>query len=346
MKLLIITQKVDKNDPILGFFHRWIEEFAKYFNTVYVLCLEKGKYDLPKNVVVYSLGKEKRISKITYLIKFYYYIFKLRKNYNTVFIHMNPIYIILGGVFWRFWHKKISLWYTHKNVNFLLRATERITNVIFTASSESFRLKSKKIKIVGHGIDTEYFIPSKDTSNKKNLFITIGRISQIKKLEVLIEAIDILKNEQLTIQLSIIGVENKSDKYLRKIQNIIEQKKLFNQISLIKAKPNREMVNELHKASLFLHASETGSLDKAVLEAMSCGVPPVSSSEAFTDILSEYKDILFFEKNNPQSLANSIKKYISLPKEAKDKIKIYIRNIVISKHSLEHLIKNISKEIK
>lgn len=29
VKLLIITQKIDINDPILGFFHKWIEEFAK-----------------------------------------------------------------------------------------------------------------------------------------------------------------------------------------------------------------------------------------------------------------------------------------------------------------------------
>ena len=30
MKLLIITQKVDSADPILGFFHQWVEEFAKH----------------------------------------------------------------------------------------------------------------------------------------------------------------------------------------------------------------------------------------------------------------------------------------------------------------------------
>lgn len=30
MRLLIITQKVDENDAILGFFHGWIAEFAKH----------------------------------------------------------------------------------------------------------------------------------------------------------------------------------------------------------------------------------------------------------------------------------------------------------------------------
>jgi len=67
MRLLIITQKVDKNDPILGFFHRWIEEFAKYCQSIIVICLQKGEYNLPKNIKILSLGKEKGKSKIKYI---------------------------------------------------------------------------------------------------------------------------------------------------------------------------------------------------------------------------------------------------------------------------------------
>ncbi|MEK7538915.1 MAG: hypothetical protein AAB552_03680 [Patescibacteria group bacterium] len=58
MKLLILTQKVDQNDDILGFFHGWIREFAKHAEQVTVIALGVGEYDLPKNVRVFSLGKE------------------------------------------------------------------------------------------------------------------------------------------------------------------------------------------------------------------------------------------------------------------------------------------------
>ena len=57
MRLLILTQKVDINDDILGFFHRWIEEFAKRCEKVIVICLQEGRHDLPSNVKVLSLGK-------------------------------------------------------------------------------------------------------------------------------------------------------------------------------------------------------------------------------------------------------------------------------------------------
>src|SRR3989338_44123 len=58
MRILIVTQAVDSADSDLGFFHRWIEEFAKRFERVIVICLKEGQHRLPENVSVYSLGKE------------------------------------------------------------------------------------------------------------------------------------------------------------------------------------------------------------------------------------------------------------------------------------------------
>ena len=36
MKILIVTQKVDQNDDVLGFFHRWLEVFAGKFEEINV----------------------------------------------------------------------------------------------------------------------------------------------------------------------------------------------------------------------------------------------------------------------------------------------------------------------
>ena len=59
MRLLIVTQKVDREDDLLGFFHQWIIEFAKHCESVTVICLEEGSHRLPSNVRVFSLGKER-----------------------------------------------------------------------------------------------------------------------------------------------------------------------------------------------------------------------------------------------------------------------------------------------
>ena len=96
MKLLIITQVIDKNHPVLGFFHRWVEEFAVHCEHVHVICLQKGVFDLPVNVTVHSLGKEDGVSRATYLLRFYKNIWQLRHEYDSVFVHMNQLYVLLG----------------------------------------------------------------------------------------------------------------------------------------------------------------------------------------------------------------------------------------------------------
>ena len=129
MKLLIVTQVLDKHHPILGFFHRWVEEFATHCEKVTVICLQKGEYTLPDNVIVYSLGKEIGKSRLAYLATFYKLIWKLRHEYDNVFVHMNQIYVISGAPFWRPLNKKVSLWYAHGSVSRSLKLAEKMTNV-------------------------------------------------------------------------------------------------------------------------------------------------------------------------------------------------------------------------
>ena len=164
MRLLIVTQKVDKNDQNLGFFHRWIIEFAKHCQSIVVICLEEGRHELPANVKVLSLGKEKKnfqfLKKFVYVNNFYRYIWNQRKNYDVVFVHMNPIYVVLGGWAWKLFGKPVTLWYTHKSVDLKLRVAEKFVQKIFTASKESFRLHSKKVMVTGHGVDIDKFSPN------------------------------------------------------------------------------------------------------------------------------------------------------------------------------------------
>ena len=126
MKLLIITQKVDQNDQLLGFFIDWLKRFAERFEKVIVLCLEKGEFNLPENVKVISLGKERGVSKLKQFFNFYFLIFTLSKDYDNVFAHMNPIWVVLGSIPWRLLGKKIYFWYTHKAVTLKLRLAEKI----------------------------------------------------------------------------------------------------------------------------------------------------------------------------------------------------------------------------
>ena len=255
MKLLIITQKVDIDDPILGFFHRWIIEFAKHCESVVVVCLEKGRNELPASVKILSLGKEEKESRLQYMRHFYRYIRQERKNYDAVFVHMNPEYVVLGGPLWKMWGKKITLWYTHKNVDLKLKIAEKFVDKIFTASKESFRLKSKKVSVIGHGIDVDFFSPSPSVISNDAL-LSVGRLMPSKRHDMAIEA---AAQAGRTLRIAGDGPERGNLEML--------SQRLGSKVEFLGPLTQVQLRDEYRKAAFLIHTSETGSLDKVVLEA-------------------------------------------------------------------------------
>ncbi|TSC61255.1 MAG: hypothetical protein Athens041674_828 [Parcubacteria group bacterium Athens0416_74] len=83
-RLLVLTQTVDQGDPVLGFFHGWLFAFAKCFPHIHAVCLKEGRHDLPGNVVVHSLGKERGVGRLRYIWNFYRLAWSLRREYDAV----------------------------------------------------------------------------------------------------------------------------------------------------------------------------------------------------------------------------------------------------------------------
>ncbi len=243
MKLLILTQKVDKNDDILGFFHGWLQEFAKNCEKVSVIALSVGEYDLPSNVKVYSLGKEKGSSKSQYVSKFFKYIIALKNEYDSVFVHMNQVYLLLGGIFWKIWNKKVALWYVHRANSLDLKLAIRFVDYIFTSSPESFTVKSKKTIYIGHGVDSSKLICHGERNENGTEIVSVGRITQIKDLTTLILAGEILSKKIPNLSIDFYGkTSNVADeKYFDALKLIIKEKSLENVVYFKGSLPNTEI---------------------------------------------------------------------------------------------------------
>lgn len=276
MRILIVTQAVDTEDPVLGFFVRWIEEFSKHVERVEVVCLKEGVHHLPANVQVHSLGKEHgAVPRASYAWRFLSLAWRLRRDYDVVFVHMNPEYIVVAGVFWRFMHKRIALWYTHKNVDLKLRIAAFFADTIFTASKESFRLKSSKVHVIGHGIDTDFFSP--DTRiTRGNWLLSVGRLMPSKRHDLAIRTA-----AEEGKQLRIIG-EGPERNHLEALVH-----KLGAHTQFLGGLNQTQLRDEYQKASCLIHTSETGSLDKVVLEALACGLPVRTSDSALKALEQE-----------------------------------------------------------
>ena len=263
MKLLIITQKVDKNDPILGFFHRWVEEFAKNFEKITVICLENGEYHLPTNVKVLSLGKEEGKSKIKYVFKFYKYIWQERKNYDSVFVHMNQEYVLLGWKFWKLWGKKIFLWRNHAKGSWMTRLAVFFSNKVFCTSPQSYTAKFKKTKIMPVGIDTDFFEPDPSVVRKPNSVLLLGRISPVKKV---LEFVNWAKSKDL--EATIAGPILAEDKEYGELV----LKSLTPKIKYIGPVTQEEARRLYQSHEIYANFTPAGSMDKTIIEAAACEV--------------------------------------------------------------------------
>jgi glycosyltransferase involved in cell wall biosynthesis len=344
MKLLILTQKVAKNDDVLGFFHQWIIEFARHCEKVTIICLEKREFNLPSNVEVISLGKEIGAGKLMRFVRLYYHVYAQRNEYVNVFVHMNPEYIVFCGWLWKKWNKKIALWYTHKSVNdWLLRAEKRV-DVIFTASSESFRLLSDKVRVMGHGIDTDFFKPTAVMFGHEMFsLMSIGRLSSSKGHEMIIAAVDGLRQGGADVRLMIVGsaATKQDEQYAQMLVHEVQTRNLERVVEFTGPVPHEEVRGFLVQTDVLVHASETGSMDKTVLEALACGVPVVSSSEAYSEMLHSILPALFVHERSPTAFVDAIKNVMWLPRDERKRIGARLREIVQREHSLPVLITNL-----
>jgi len=339
MKLLIFTQKVDSEDDILGFFHRWIERFAQRVEKINVICLWQGKYSLPPNVKVWSLGKETGRSKLKYIFRFYKYIWKLRKEYDAVFVHMNPIYVVLGGLFWKIWKKKICLWYNHQLGTLITKLGIKISDVAFYTSPFAFTSRFKNSKIMPAGIDIEIFKNDENIQKIPNSILCLGRISPIKNVDILIETARLLDKEGIDFILNIVGEAGEKDReYFKKIKELSKDLEIKGKIKFLGKIPNYKTPEIYNQNEIFVNLSPAGLFDKAVLEAMACQTLILVSSKAFEEVLPE---CLIFEEKNTLDLKNKIVNLSKMEKKEKENFGKNLREYVIQNHNLDNLIEKI-----
>lgn len=312
MKLLIITQKVDKSDPILGFFHRWIEEFAKTFEKVTVICLERGHNSLIPGVKILSLGKEDGRSKAEYIRRFYQYIWDERHEYDTVFVHMNPEYMVLGGALWRLLGKRLILWYVHKQKGLKLFFATMFSHRVFTSSKESFRLKSSKVRYVGHGIIMQPVCGGRESSEQP-VILHVGRITPIKRCEVLIEAISHLRKEFPKIKSVFVGapITTEDRRYMERLEALIREKGLVEHVEFAGSVPPNMVRDRLCSAHATVNLAPSGGMDKAVLESLSVGVPAFFVNKAFLGVVGDRAKEFHIDSADPALLSRKIREYLS-----------------------------------
>jgi len=343
MRLLIITQKMDRKDPVLGFFHRWVEEFSKRLGRVTVVCLQKGECDLPGNVAVLSLGKEKWKSTAKYVFLLFYFSLRYANRYDAVLVHMNQEYILAAGWLWRLLGKRVYMWRNHYAGSFLTDVSSVFCTKIFCTSHYSYTARFKKTRFMPVGVDTEFFKPDPKVAQVPRSILSLGRIAPSKNIGAFVSALATLKNKGTAFIGDIYGNALPADlAYFESLKKQSADAGLSGQVKFMPGVPNRETPAVYSAHQIFVNLSPNGMYDKTIFEAMACGCFVFASND---DLRDKNDPAFAFAYNDPADLAAKISGFISLS-EGEQKKKAEKISGLVRDHSLSRLADELIKEIR
>jgi len=363
MHLLIVTQKVDRADPVLGFFHAWIEEFAKHWDAITVICLAEGEHSLPQNARVFSLGKRvvqhsvlnknKNVQhrvlniltrRLVYTARFLRLIVATRRSYDCVFVHMNAEYVVLGGILWRLMGKRVALWYNHPARSLKVRIAAWFAHRIFYTSPQSFTARyRRKARQMPVGIDTEQFRPggrgpalsTEGVGSRPCSILILGRISVYKRLHVIIDALKLLRERDIHCIADIVGSEIPGEEtYAARMRDEARELASAGFVHWLDGVPHKRTPQLFREHELYVNASEAGNFDKTILEAMSCGTLVLTSNPALAETLPLP---CRFQEGDADELARKARYLLALREVEKRRIGALLREYVVEHHTLAAL---------
>ena len=159
--------------------------------------------------------------------------------------------------------------------------------------------------------------------------LTVGRIAPVKNYEVLIEAARILINTGVDFSITIVG--EPALEYDQEYDQRIRRESAGLNIHFVGKKSQHELPEIYRSHDVFAHMSQTGSLDKVLLEAMACGMAVVSCNDAAKSFLPKE---CIFSANDPRDMASKIMKSKNADFDS--------RQYVLDNHDLKKLISRIS----
>ncbi|TCL72956.1 glycosyltransferase family 4 protein [Rhizobium sp. BK251] len=232
----------------------------------------------------------------------------LRQISDADLVHVHAIDFFFDALAWtRMWHGRPMVATTHGGFfhtpkyaaikalwfNSLTRASARSYRQLVCCSNSDHRLFSRiagdRAVLIENGADTEKFADAASRVPVRRI-VTIGRFSENKRLERLLDVMKRLATRGESWHLDIVG--SASDLSEAELHREIAERGLRGSVSLHVSPGNDTIRDIIGKASLFASASEYEGFGLVAVEAMSAGLLPVlHENEAYRSLAERHRPI-------------------------------------------------------
>jgi len=168
-------------------------------------------------------------------------------------------------------------------------------------------LPETPVQVVPNGVNLRRFRPSQ-TRGLGSIphLLTVGRLSPTKRVEMLIEAVRLLHSENRKVQLTIVG-EGARESALRKLVKETHLEYFF----IFKRRVDSSRMPELYRqADILVSATMQEGMSNAMLEAMACGLPIVTTKcEGVEELISDNGIVV--QQAKPEAIVTALKTVIN-----------------------------------
>lgn len=344
MRLLIFNLATDLDDVVSGFTTHWIHALAERVDFIHVITMRQGRVELPQNVRVESIGKEKGNGKLRRVIEFYSLLWRVLRDeqIDICFSHMSPLFTVLGAPVLKAMRVPIATWRdAHPTVTWGLRASHVVSDQMVSSVATIYPYKRDGHTPMGQGIATEIFSPIDDElPAEPPIILCAGRLSPGKCHPTLVSAAALLRQSHSTpFRIVMIGgpAASNDEIYVRSLHAQIKALSLNDLVAIEPAVPMHELPLWYRRCTVHVNMSPTGFGDKVVWEAMSCGKPSLVANEGFRDTLGIYGAALIYRYGDANSLAERLHWILGLSQHERRQIGDYLRKQVVSVHGIARL---------
>ncbi|MFC1782092.1 glycosyltransferase family 4 protein [Planctomycetota bacterium] len=186
---------------------------------------------------------------------------------------------------------------------------------LLAACSEGLRqralnfLPTVDIEVIANGVDGEKFKPAERKIDLQGLrLLTVGRLSASKRVELLIEAVGQLQERFTGVSLTIAG----GGVLQEDLERMVKQKQLQDVVKIMGRAPAEQMPQLYQKHDILISATAQEGMSNAMLEAMACGLPIITTRcEGVEELITDNGVIV--EQPTAEALAGAVERVIQEP---------------------------------